>query len=1025
MTTFRFGRGPALHRSLGRLLVGFMAVAAVSVAHAAIQLSALSFTADHLPSIEADAADVTAAQSLAGPGGYYKLRAKFIVSYSPGYFHGTDATNNNHGRLSAAPAPGAYTVQLYWAAYDFTGDFKGTGPFYSYNININPAVAGGTGLTAQYFNGNNFQSLARTAASGEVPNYWWGGAGPNGTGSDNFSIRWSGFVEPLHSETYTFTIGSDDGMRVYIENLSSPVAEAWWDHGYFESSGAITLNAGQRYRILVEFFENYGGAEARLFWESPSQQREIIPLSRLSPAANDPGPVTPQTPAIATSPQSQTVNVGDSVHFTVAATGTPAPSYQWRKGQTPLAGATGTSLSLASTQLSDAGNYDVVVTNTAGTATSGAATLTVVPTAAPGTGNGLRGDYYSGTGFNTIVTTRTDAAVDFDWGTGTPAPGVPVDNFSVRWSGQVEAPVTGYYIFSTLNDDGVRLKLGGNTLIDDWTGHAPADRFSGQIYLTAGSKTEISLEYFESGGGAVVRLYWQPPGSARTVIPQSRLHSTTTATGGSWENLLTETRFITFTEEIDGDGNGTGNWSSTLEMHPFQIPTEGTLRIRTTGGADTYGWLNGAAGNSVEPWLEGGGEGENFHLERPINAGAYQLFVTARFRWTDSDLYSVYVDFKPDATRPSINSPLTATTLWGAPFTYQITASPAATSYRATGLPSGLVVNPSGLISGTPNQVGTFSMMLEATANGLTDAKVLSLTVNYLPPSCTISANVSNITAGGQAIITVAASSPSGTLRYINVDQVSPATGHYGLGDTGGEFPPNNSFYPATNGTAQTRSLTVTINTPGTYTFRGAVGDGAGWFFSPTSVTVTASAGLQTLTVHNGTGSGSFATNAVVPISAHAPSSGFAFSHWSLVNGPGAISNPALGSTTFTMANGSATIAANYLDIQSPSVPTGLTATNVTAASFTLNWNAAVDNVATSAYEARRDATSVGISGSPSLPISGLTAGTTYEFTVRAVDVAGNWSPWSAPLSLTAGQGPSQGDSTNLNRLNIHLPSAP
>ena len=82
-------------------------------------------------------------------------------------------------------------------------------------------------------------------------------------------------------------------------------------------------------------------------------------------------------PTITTHPQSQTVNVGANVMFTVAASGTPEPTYQWRKDGTNLANETGTTLTLNNVQATSAGVYTVVATNAAGSATSNGATLTV------------------------------------------------------------------------------------------------------------------------------------------------------------------------------------------------------------------------------------------------------------------------------------------------------------------------------------------------------------------------------------------------------------------------------------------------------------------------------------------------------------------------------------------------------------------------------------------------------------------------------------------------------------------------
>jgi len=92
---------------------------------------------------------------------------------------------------------------------------------------------------------------------------------------------------------------------------------------------------------------------------------------------------SPIAPAITQSPADQTATAGATVTFSVIATGTPAPTYQWRKNTVIIPGATSASLVLHTVQASDAGAYSVVVTNSAGSATSAAATLTVNPAPVP------------------------------------------------------------------------------------------------------------------------------------------------------------------------------------------------------------------------------------------------------------------------------------------------------------------------------------------------------------------------------------------------------------------------------------------------------------------------------------------------------------------------------------------------------------------------------------------------------------------------------------------------------------------
>src|SRR5215471_182884 len=87
----------------------------------------------------------------------------------------------------------------------------------------------------------------------------------------------------------------------------------------------------------------------------------------------------PAAPSITTQPVSRTATVGDNVSFTVAATGFPAPGYQWKKNGADVAGATAATLTLSNVQLTDTGTFTVVVSNSQGSVTSNAAVLTVNP----------------------------------------------------------------------------------------------------------------------------------------------------------------------------------------------------------------------------------------------------------------------------------------------------------------------------------------------------------------------------------------------------------------------------------------------------------------------------------------------------------------------------------------------------------------------------------------------------------------------------------------------------------------------
>ena len=90
-------------------------------------------------------------------------------------------------------------------------------------------------------------------------------------------------------------------------------------------------------------------------------------------------------------------------------------------------------------------------------------------------------------------------------------------------------------------------------------------------------------------------------------------------------------------------------------------------------------------------------------------------------------------------------------------------------------------------------------------------------------------------------------------------------------------------------------------------------------------------------------------------------------------------------------------------DITPPAIPQNLIATNITQTSLTLSWDASTDNVGVSSYEVFVDSVSASIVNSPvlSIPLSGLTPGTTYQLAVTATDAAGNTSAFSNPLEVT------------------------
>jgi hypothetical protein len=140
-----------------------------------------------------------------------------------------------------------------------------------------------------------------------------------------------------------------------------------------------------------------------------------------------------------------------------------------------------------------------------------------------GEGGGVRANYYQGMNFGTLALTRIDPQINFNWGNpGGPDASVGDDQFSARWAGEVEAAFTETYTFYTNSDDGVRLWVDGQQLVNNWTNHSATEN-KGTIDLEAGNTYSLVMEYYEDGGGAIAELRWSSSSTPKDLIPQAAL----------------------------------------------------------------------------------------------------------------------------------------------------------------------------------------------------------------------------------------------------------------------------------------------------------------------------------------------------------------------------------------------------------------------------------------------------------------------------------------------------------------------
>ncbi len=151
-----------------------------------------------------------------------------------------------------------------------------------------------------------------------------------------------------------------------------------------------------------------------------------------------------------------------------------------------------------------------------------------------GTGSGLTAQYYSDYSFSNLVLTRTDSTINLNSAVQPlPAPGVPGLRFSVRWTGQIQAEFSETCTFTTVSDDGIRVTVNGQQIINDWNEHPPKTD-SGSLALTAGQKYNIEVDFFQNIGGFVAQLSWASPSLPKQLVPASQLYPALGSSVGDW-----------------------------------------------------------------------------------------------------------------------------------------------------------------------------------------------------------------------------------------------------------------------------------------------------------------------------------------------------------------------------------------------------------------------------------------------------------------------------------------------------------
>jgi hypothetical protein len=342
-------------------------------------------------------------------------------------------------------------------------------------------------------------------------------------------------LTPAHIGT-TCTFQNDCGLNAVFSNYGS--YPSWSPYKGTVVQNAITYNqnntfSDNTYEGSWEFlpFEQ-GNLKTFAGWQAaPYNQDAGSTLNSSSsttppPSSSDTTPPTVSiTAPLSASTVAGTVNVEASatddtgvvkVEFKVdngqAVTDTSAPyTYSWN-----------------SASVND-GTHTISATafDAAGNSTPASIQVTVKnATSQPPTtsGNGLQATYFDNQDFTGHQVARTDKTVNFNWGTGSPDSSIGNNTFSARWVGKIMVPATGKYTFYTRSDDGVRLWINGQLLVDNWTLHSVTEN-KAQVTLTAGQKYDIKMEYYENTGKAVAKLSWSSATLSKQIVPTNYLYT--------------------------------------------------------------------------------------------------------------------------------------------------------------------------------------------------------------------------------------------------------------------------------------------------------------------------------------------------------------------------------------------------------------------------------------------------------------------------------------------------------------------
>ncbi len=224
------------------------------------------------------------------------------------------------------------------------------------------------------------------------------------------------------------------------------------------------------------------------------------------------------------------------------------------------------------------------------------------------TSSGLTAEFFANTHLSgSPVATRVDPSIDFAWDNVAPAPNVPAEFFSARWTGSLAAPVDGDYRLGTSCDGGCRLYLNDKILLDDWTPLGHGDRaMTTLVHLQAGHIYPLKLEYFHDSWESSIHLLWVPPNLQQEAVEAARKSDVVVAAVGINAQLEGEE-----SESSDPGFFGGDRTDITLPVTQEQLlqavaaTGKPLIVVLTSGSAVAINWANDHAAAILQAWYPG------------------------------------------------------------------------------------------------------------------------------------------------------------------------------------------------------------------------------------------------------------------------------------------------------------------------------------------------------------------------------------------------------------------------------------